>query len=157
MQAKQYLKELKRLDTCIRHKIQEKDTLYNPLRAANTDGMKIQASHDGDSMTDLLIKIETIEAKINGKIDEYVNLKNKIIDQIHGLSNETFVDLLHRRYVEFKRLEEIAVDMNYTYQYVRELHGHALQEFDRQFSAEIAAYEEAQIARLEKDPTQSNN
>jgi len=35
------------------------------------------------------------------------------------------------RYVEYKKLEEIAVDLNFTYQYVRELHGHALQEFTR--------------------------
>ncbi len=151
MQVKHYLRELKRLDTCIRHKMQEKETLYNPLRAANTDGMKIQVSHDGDSMSNLLLRIEAIENRINAKIDEYAGLKDKIIDQIHGLSNEIFVDLLYRRYVEFERLEEIAVDMNYAYDYIRRLHGHALQEFERRYSTEIAAYEKEVAEKSHSD------
>jgi hypothetical protein len=44
------------------------------------------------------------------------------------------VRILFKKYVEFKRLEVIAVEMNYTYQYTKELHGYALADFQRTYT-----------------------
>lgn len=151
MQAKQYLKELKRLDTCINQQLQEKAALYtSTIGAARTDKDRVQTSGSGDMMPELIQRLLDLEAEIDKEIDNFADQKRKMIRQIQGLKNETYVSLLYRRYVEFKSLEEIAVEMNYTYQHTRRMHGYALAEFQRVHEDAIAAYE----AALEKDATQ---
>ena len=67
--------------------------------------------------------------EINAEIDKFVDEKHLIINQIQALNDPKHIELLYKRYVEFKRLEAVAVEMNYTYQYIVELHGYALKEF----------------------------
>lgn len=151
MQAKQYLKELKRLDTCINQQLQEKAALYtSTIGAARTDKDRVQTSGSGDMMPELIQRLLDLEAEIDKEIDNFVDQKRKMIQQIQDLRNELYVSLLYRRYVEFKSLEEIAVEMNYTYQHTRRMHGYALAEFQRVHEKAIAAYE----AALEKEATQ---
>lgn len=151
MQAKQYLKELRRLDTCINQQLQEKAALYtSTIGAARTDKDRVQTSGSGDMMPELIQRLLDLEAEIDKEIDNFADQKRKMIRQIQDLRNETYVSLLYRRYVEFKTLEEISVEMNYTYQYTRRMHGYALAEFQRVHEKEIAAYE----AALEKEATQ---
>jgi len=141
MQAKQYLQELKRLDTCIHQKQQEKQSLYDStVGAVRTDKERVQASTSADALPNLIARIETIEQEIDRQLDDYIQLKHRMINQIHGLDNEAYISMLHKRYVEFKRLEEIAVEMNYTYSYARTLHGKALLEFNQKFATEIELY-----------------
>ena len=141
MQAKPYLQELKRLDTCIHQRLREKQSLYDStVGAVRTDKERVQASTNADALPNLIARIETIEQEIDRQLDAYIQLKHRIINQIHGLSNDAYISVLHKRYVEFKRLEEIAVEMNYTYSYARALHGKALMEFSHKFAAEIANY-----------------
>lgn len=151
MQAKQYLKELRRLDTCINQQLQEKAALYtSTIGAARTDKDRVQTSGSGDMMPELIQRLLDLEAEIDKEIDNFADQKRKMIRQIQDLRNETYVSLLYKRYVEFKTLEEISVEMNYTYQYTRRMHGYALAEFQRVHEKAIAAYE----AALEKEATQ---
>lgn len=151
MQAKQYLKELRRLDTCINQQLQEKAALYtSTIGAARTDKDRVQTSGSGDMMPELIQRLLDLEAEIDKEIDNFADQKRKMIRQIQDLRNETYVSLLYKRYVEFKTLEEISVEMNYTYQYTRRMHCYALAEFQRVHEKAIAAYE----AALEKEATQ---
>lgn len=142
MQAKQYLKELKRLDICINQKLQEKAALYtSTIGAVRMDKGQVRTSSNGDTMPGLIQRIIDLEAEINEEINSFADQKHTIINQIQALSNETYVSLLCKRYVEFKRLEEIAAEMNYTYPYARKMHGYALTEFQRVHEDAIATYE----------------
>lgn len=144
MQAKQYLKELKRLDTCIRQKLQEKAALYtSTMGAVRMDADRVQTSGSKDVIPDLVQRILHLEAEIDKQIDDFTDRKHRIINQIQRLTNETYVSLLYKRYVEFKRLEEIAAEMNYTYLYVRKMHGYALKEFQQIHKEVLADYETA--------------
>ena len=92
---------------------------------------KVQTSPSGDTpFVKLIGKIADLEAEINAEIDSFVNEKHKIINQIQSLKNADYISLLFKRYVEFKKFEIIAIEMNFTYQYVLELHGCALREFE---------------------------
>ena len=66
-------------------------------------------------------------------IDRFVDLKNKIISEIQGLSNPVYIQILYKKYVEAKRLEVIAVEMSYSYDHIKHAHGRALQEFGRKY------------------------
>ena len=134
MKAKEYLQQLKRLDELINQKIKEVTDLRE--RATSVSGIdyskdKVQTSPSGDApFVKLIGKIADLEAEINAEIDSFVNEKHKIIKQIQSLKNADYISLLFKRYVEFKKFEIIAIEMNFTYQYVLELHGCALREFE---------------------------
>ena len=64
-------------------------------------------------------------------IDEFVDLKDKIINEIHQLKDYRHIDVLYQRYVQYHSFELIAVNMGYTIRRVYQLHGDALQEFQK--------------------------
>lgn len=134
MKAKEYLQQLQRLDTVINQKIKEVQDLR--LQARSTGGIdyskeRVQTSPSGDApFVKPICRIIYLEAEINAEIDKFVDEKHKIINQIQGLKNSDYIALLFKRYVEFKKFEVISVEMNFTYQYVIEMHGYALKEFE---------------------------
>lgn len=133
MKAKEYLQQLQRLDTVINQKIKELGDLRLKSQSAGSidySKERVQTSPPGDApFVKLIGRIIDLEAEINAEIDAFVDDKHKIINQIQGLKNSKYIEILYKHYVEFKRLEVVAVEMNFTYQYVVELHGYALKDF----------------------------
>lgn len=134
MKAKEYLQQLQRLDTVINQKIKEVHDLR--LQAQSTGGLdyskeRVQSSPSGDApFVKPICRIIGLEAEINAEIDRFVDEKHKIINQIQGLKNSDYISLLFKRYVEFKSLERICVEMNFSYDYIKHLHGYALKDFE---------------------------
>lgn len=135
MKAKTYLEQLEILDTKINQKQMQLSDLK--LKSTSTGGIsygeRVQTSPSGDSLCNAVTRYVALEQEINDDIDHFVDKKNVIINQIHALSDVKYIKLLFMRYVQFKRLEVIAVEMNYSYQYTKELHGVALQEFQNTY------------------------
>lgn len=133
MKAKKYLQQLQRLDTMINQKIKELGDLR--LMSQSVGGIdysedRVQSSPSGDApFVKPVLRMIELEQEINAEIDRFVDEKHEIINQIQALQNPKHIDILYKHYVEFKRLEIVAVEMNFTYQYIVELHGTALKEF----------------------------
>ena len=64
-------------------------------------------------------------------IAELTEVQNRIISKIESLPDEHCKTVLYSRYVEMKKWELIAVEMNFTIRRVYQLHGIALIEYDR--------------------------
>ena len=137
MKAKDYLKRLKRLDTIIRQKQQEITDLR--LTASSTGGFdyskeRVQSSPSGDApFVRPVLKIIELEQQINAEINKFIAEKHKIINEIQSLKKSDYINLLYKRYVEYKSLEQICVEMNFSYDYIKHLHGYALQCFEDKF------------------------
>lgn len=146
MKAKEYLQQLQRLDTVINQKIKEVDDLRLKSRSVGSidySKERVQTSPSGDApFVKLIGRIIDLEQEINAEIDAFVDDKHKIINQIQGLKNRKYIEILYKRYVEFKRLEVVAVEMNFTYQYVVELHGYALKDFQTTYENLLNSYGE---------------
>lgn len=133
MKAKEYLQQLQRLDTMINQKIKELGDLR--LMSQSVGGIdysedRVQSSPSGDApFVKPVLRMIELEQEINAEIDRFVDEKHEIINQIQALQNPKHIDILYKHYVEFKRLEIVTVEMNFTYQYIVELHGTALKEF----------------------------
>ncbi|MGN1031662.1 MAG: hypothetical protein ACI4PQ_08680 [Butyricicoccaceae bacterium] len=130
MTAKQYLSQLRKLDIQINQKQQE---LYELRCAAER---VTPASGDGfggvggsDRVGNIVARMGDLDDEINDDIDRLVDMRHLIINQIQQLEDARYIDILFKRYVEHKSLEQISVEMNYSYQPVRRMHGHALQAF----------------------------
>lgn len=134
MKAKEYLQQLQRLDTVINQKIKEVQDLRVQMQSGggiDYSKERVQSSPSGDApFVKPICKIIDLEAEINAEIDKFVDEKHKIINQIQGLKNSDYISLLFKRYVEFKSLERICVEMNFSYDYIKHLHGYALKEFE---------------------------
>lgn len=133
MKAKDYLRQLEDIDMKTKHLIEEIDTMKAMATSisAVSDGERVSSSMSGDKIPKLVAKYVDMENKINEQIDGYVDLRHKIIDEIHSMNNSLYMNILFKRYVEFKSLEEIAVDTGYSYIHIRRQHGYALLEFQK--------------------------
>ncbi len=135
MNAREYLEQLQKMDIAINQNIAwlyELKNIRKELKGVNYTSQKVKTSKSNraDFEKTLLI-IMDMEQNINDSIDKFVDQKNEIIKQIQSLDNHKYIQVLYKKYVEYKRLEEIAIEMHYTYQHIRRLHGYALKEFQR--------------------------
>lgn len=110
MKAKDYLKELKKLDIKISQKSEQLEQIGKSKQS------------DKSEMTELY-------QEINNTIYEYEKAKNKIVNEIHMLDNTKHIELLYMRYVKCFDLQKIAEQMNYSHDRIKHLHSAALKEF----------------------------
>lgn len=134
MKAKEYLQQLQRLDTIINQKMTEIEDLR--LKITSTGSIdyskeRVQTSPSGDApFANMIARLADLEVEINTEIDAFVDEKHRIINEIQSLKNPDYIALLYKRYVEYKSLERICVEMNFSYDYIKHLHGYALQNFE---------------------------
>ncbi len=134
MSVKEYLQQLQRLDAVINQKIKElkdlRSTIYS-VGSIDYSKERVQLAPSANApFVKAADRIADLEAEINQEVDNFVNEKHKIINQIQGLQNADYIKLLFKRYVEFKKLETIAAEMNFTYDYIKHLHRYALKAFE---------------------------
>lgn len=135
MRPKEYLTQIKRLDVLIEQKIKERDDLKKyDISAVAYDTERVSVSPTGEApQVRTVEKIIEYEEELSRLIEEFYNKKKCTIAQIQSLSRLEYVRLLYKRYVEYKRLEQIAVEMHYSYNRIKHLHGEALSAFGREF------------------------
>ena len=137
MTAKDYLRQLKALDVKINQKIKEVDDLklLTGGRGIAYDRDYVQTTPE-NRQEELIIKWLDMEREIDRMIDDYIAQKDKIINQIHMLSDSRYIKILYDHYVpdargQVKTLEKIAVEIPTAYRHVCRLHGEALQVFEK--------------------------
>ncbi len=134
MTAKEYLRQLRRIDRQLELLFKEREELERAqtyLRSPQIDGDRVQTSPSGDPpWMGYLIKWEEMSNRIGKKWDELIKKKETIIDQIGTLSDSRHIDILGKRYVEFKSFEVIAVEMGYSFEYTLRIHWEALKAFE---------------------------
>lgn len=131
---KEYLRQLRRLELCIEQRQEELNRLRELIGCNAIDyGERVQTSPSADSIPNEVIIRAELEADISRKIERFLQLKHKIINEIQSLDNAVYVSILYKRYVEYKSLEEIAVEMNYSYIHIKRLHGYALKKFSAKY------------------------
>lgn len=143
MKAKDYLKKLKKLETLISQKLEELNTLrYSAIRTTvNTEQERVKTSGGSDRLGNTVSRIVDYDSEINAEIDEFIKIKHQIINQIQGMDNVNHIQLLYKKYVQFKSFDIIAEEMNYTYQYTIELHGSALKVFEETYLNLLNSYD----------------
>jgi len=128
LNTKQYLRQLRRLNDIVQSKLDQIETLRSLAQKIThvPKNIKVQESILEDKNSELIAKIVDLENDIKADIDYLLDLKFKITNEINSLDNDDYKLLLMLRYLNFKTWEEIAVEMNCSYQWVHVLHGRAL-------------------------------
>ena len=85
--------------------------------------------HEGENQIELAVeKIIALEGQINASIDRALEIKKQVEEAIQTVQDGTLREVLIQRYILGKKWGQIAVHMNYTYQWTCSLHGKALKE-----------------------------
>lgn len=127
VKAKDYLKQLQKLDRLIENKLAEKDQ-WKAMATYTTQQMtidRVQVSGNPQKMADAVYKIIEIEAEIDACIDKLVDTKREVIGTLERL-NPTEYDLLHKVYVQYMTFDDVALKKGKSYSWVTTVHGRAL-------------------------------
>ena len=127
MKAKDYLRQLQKLDKLIENKLAEKEQ-WKAMATSTTQQMsadRVQTSGNPQKMADAVCKIIEIEAEIDAFVDRLVDTKREVISTLERL-NPTEYDLLHKVYVQYFTFDDVAIKNNKSYSWVTTVHGRAL-------------------------------
>lgn len=132
MKAKDYLKQIEKLDTLIQNKLAEKARWKDIALGitTNTEGERVQSSGSQQKMADAINRCIDIEHEIDSVVDSMVDLKKEIIQTIEQL-NPTEYDVLHKRYIQNMTFDEVAEAKRKSKSWATTVHGRALQSVQR--------------------------
>lgn len=127
MDAKQFLRQLKKIDKMIENKIAEKARWKSIAfgTSAKLDGEKVQSSGSQQKMADAVCRYVDIEKEIDEQIDNLIDTRQDVISVIEKL-NITEYDLLHKIYVQYMSLQDVADIYENSYSWATTVHGRAL-------------------------------
>ncbi len=131
MTAKEYLRRCYHLQGLIRAKKEKIAQLRERAVSCNNRlSFEPRAQSGGDRMSAAVAKICDLEVRL--ALDELrlAELEAEIIGRIDALEVLDYRRLLTLRYVNYKKWEEIALEMHYSYRRIHELHSRALLYFE---------------------------
>lgn len=131
--AKSYLRQVERLDVQIQNKLIEQQQWKDIALGitANIGGDRVQSSSSQQKMANAIEKCVDMEAEINQLVDSLIETKKDVIATIEKLDNPTEYDILHKRYIQFLELKEIAELYGREYTTITTTHGRALKNIQR--------------------------
>lgn len=136
--TKDYLSQIERLDRMIQNKLSEINQLKHIATSITISPkeVNVQVSSDKDRMGSAVAKLLDLEKETDRIVDEYIDKRKRIIEQIDSIEDTNMYHVLSERYIMRKDLSVIAVEMGYSFKQVCRIHGNALAEFERLYGKE---------------------
>lgn len=127
--VKKYLSQIRRYDSRINAKIEERDRLKAMLTKITPTLRDVPSSGSGgqDKLSDAVAKLIDLEAEINREIDSLVDARKSVVGTIDKVTDTQMHEVLCKRYIAFKTWEQIAFEIGKSYQWTWSIHGKALQ------------------------------
>ena len=132
MKADDFLKQLKKLDRMIENKLIEKEQ-WKAIATGTTPqmgGERVQSSGSQQKMADAIDRYIDIEKEIDAVIDQLIDTKKDVISVIEQL-NAIEYDVLHKVYVQFITLQDVADLYDKSYNWAKTVHGRARKKVQR--------------------------
>ncbi len=128
MTAKEYLSQAFWVDVGIGSKLDQLDRLNALATKATTTFSEVPYSGTPDPhrREDIIVKIIDLEDRIKDEMRRLVDLKEEIMTKISAVEDPEQRYLLEKRYLEFKKWEDIADEMYRSLRSIYRLHGEAL-------------------------------
>lgn len=131
MTPKDYLDKCRRLELNVREAQNEYETLYATMLSAVKHKQDPVTSTPTRGIEDKYLELADRSGDVNRAIDAKVNYTLKVSAELDQMKDDKLRCLLRDRYISGKSWEQIAVDMGYVIRRVYQLHGEALQEFEK--------------------------
>lgn len=133
LSAKEYLKQLEVLDMQINEDVMTLSEMKE--RASCTGGIdyskpSVQTSAAGDRLCKDVVRYTDFDERINREVDQFVDAKNQIIQEIRELREKNYIQVLYKIYVQYKPVKIAAQEMRKSYSHTLDLHKKALKAFE---------------------------
>lgn len=133
--AKDYLSQIRYINQEIESRIDERNQLRHSVMLKTSTSKPDKVQETGTmNFDDKYMKFIEVSEDINGKIDDLVELKMQVSNEIDLLDKPEHRIILRLRYVNLNTFEEVAVKTDYDIRQVHRLHGNALQDFEKRVS-----------------------
>ena len=131
--AKDYFAQIRKTDRLIKRLTDTVFTLRSRLTSIGCELKqdKVQTSGPKNSLEETICKIDELERTINARIDELVDMKQEAFTMINRIPDLDQQNILIGRYIQLKKWEDIALELNFSIQWVYELHGKGLLAFSQ--------------------------
>lgn len=127
MTAKEYLSRHWPLEKKVKGLIRKIDELKKmETKITSTLSDMPRGNEKSNKPLDHVLKIEELSEQVIEVIEQSCEIQGEIIETLEQMEPGLYQNLLYDRYIHHLSLEQIAVDNNYNYAYVRQLHGIAL-------------------------------
>lgn len=123
--AKAELLEVQKLCLKIYQLYREKESLLGITRNIKSDE-RVQTSTGSGGLEATVLERDRIQKEIDKAMSLYISERQQIIDRIHRIDKEEYIQVLYKRYIEGKDFKEIKREMHYEVSYLRKLHVKAL-------------------------------
>lgn len=145
--AKDYFAQIRKTDRLIQRLTDTVNTLRSGLTSQSYELKpdKVQTSGAKDTLGETIVKIMSLEDDINARIDELVDMKQEAFTMINRIPDLDQQNILIGHYIQLKKWEDIALELNFSIQWVYELHGKGLLAFS-QMNSEFFRNREKQSA-----------
>lgn len=133
MNVQKLLEQVKKLDQLIDAKLAERQRLIEiatDISAKPYDGMP--HSNTGtvsQKMQNAVVSLIDLEQETNKLIDKYIDYKQEIVKSLERLPDKEY-GVLHRYYIRYMTVEQIAEDMGYSVRQVLRIKKKSLQNLE---------------------------
>lgn len=132
MRAKDYLRQLRKLDKLIENKLAEK-ARWKEIAMGGGSSLsteeRVQTSGNQQKMAEAVCNYIGIEVEIDLAIDNLIDKRREVLEIIEQLPVMEY-DLLHKHYVQYMSLQDAADAMDKSYSWATTVHGRALNHVD---------------------------
>lgn len=134
MKAKEYLMQIREADEKLRRRLRQREELAElvyGISAVQYNKDRVQGGRipGADGKLDRLMDLDK---ELLAEAEDLAELKKRITGEIEEVGNPLYVEILYKRYIEKKSLWEISRELNYSYSYIKHMHGAALMAFKKQ-------------------------
>ena len=93
---------------------------------ASMEGDRVQSSGTKSKMADAVGRCVDMEAEIDSLVGRLAEIKNEVVQTIERLDSATEYDVLHRRYIQYQSLQDVADHYRKDYGWATTVHGRAI-------------------------------
>lgn len=111
-EAKKQLLKVKLYDVNINNKLEDRARLEELATRVSTRYSSAPKGGSGDKIGRAAASILDLESDLDRQIDHYVSLKRQVTDIIGKITDPDYVEILYKRYVLFKKADQIAEEMH---------------------------------------------
>ncbi len=131
--AQIFLERVGKIDRIIENKLIEQRQWRDLATriSANISDIKVQSSGCKDKMAEAIDKCIDMESEIAHYVDELIAEKREVVKTLEEVYSPTEYNLLHMRYIQYMRLEDIASVFKKDYGWATTTHGRALKSLER--------------------------
>ena len=143
MTAKEYMEQARYLDMQINSKIEQVRSLNELATRVTTvySDMPHSPNRNTSRMAETIAKIIDLESEIDRDIDALVDLKREIMRVVNSIESAEYRTILEMRYLQFKKWEQIALQMSTDLRWVYRMHGRALNEVQKIINSPLKTIE----------------